>query len=257
MRFSPCHSCDFSSTTVLWFRRLFSALRSLRCRSSGGGQAGRGGGGSGVLTGARKLGRHLIPTWKFHPKRPEGNMFVFRQRSWRSRMPSPQESTGRSRSSAAAYPRIRFNDGVVVSPAVLSPQESALQKFRGWAGWTRWRWIRRFDRSPETRASLDSDMEIPSEETRGQHVRVSSAVMAFPHAEPARIDRPKSLVGSRVPTNPLDLQRQTLRLLSPRTFVKPRTTPMPSSLCAASSSAAASTTFGNDETPPYVHGGPE
>ena len=53
-------------------------------------------------------------------------------------------------------------------------------------------------------------MEIPSEETRGQHVRVSSAVMAFPHAEPARIDRPKSLVGSRVPTNLLDLQRQTL-----------------------------------------------
>ena len=49
------------------------------------------------------------------------------------------------------------------------------------------------------------------------------AVMAFPHAEPARIDRPRSLVGSRVFTNPLDLQRQTYRSLSPRTFVKART----------------------------------
>ena len=50
-------------------------------------------------------------------------------------------------------------------------------------------------------------MEIPSEETRGQHVRVSSAVMAFPHAKPARIDRWKSIVGSGVLTHPFDLQR--------------------------------------------------
>ena len=66
-------------------------------------------------------------------------------------------------------------------------------------------------------------MEIPSEETRGQHVRVSSVVMAFPQAKPARIDRQKSIVGSGVLTHPLDLQEQTHLLLSPCTCVKRRT----------------------------------